>query len=411
MTAAPAPARPRVAVVATCAFRLSHTDVILSRLLQGYRWPVGSGEVHPSRIEVVALYLDQLTGDWEAGRGPDVGRVLAGRHGVRMATTIAEALVDADDRPIDGVIIIGEHGDYPYNEFGQKLYPRRRLFDTVVAALQARGRAVPIFIDKHLATDTVDARWMHDTARRLGLPLLAGSSLPLAWRTPTGTRWPTGMMACEAVVVHYGDVESYGFHALEGIQELLENRGRSAVTAGVAAVSAVADRGGLDQVPAALLMKALGAAGYPESDDDTLETWKRGVTDVLRIEFLDGLVVHLVRIGPGLSPPFETFATAVRGDDGVEMTLRWELPGDPFDHFTLLVRQVESLVLTGREPFPSERTLLTTGILAALMRARAGGTRMATPELDFGYRPSVLTGTAVDDPLPPADPPAESYFE
>ena len=32
---------------------------------------------------------------------------------------------------MDGVAILGEHGDYPENERGQTMYPRRHMFEQV----------------------------------------------------------------------------------------------------------------------------------------------------------------------------------------------------------------------------------------------------------------------------------------
>jgi len=44
-------------------------------------------------------------------------------------------------------------------------------------------------------------------------------------------------------------------------------------------------------------------------------------------------------------------------------------------------------VLSGKPPYPAERTLLTTGILDALMSSRHGGNvRVETPHLDVAYR-------------------------
>jgi hypothetical protein len=45
-------------------------------------------------------------------------------------------------------------------------------------------------------------------------------------------------------------------------------------------------------------------------------------------------------------------------------------------------------VETGRPPFPIERTLLTTGILDAVMTSHAlGGQRVETPHLAIAYAP------------------------
>ena len=41
-----------------------------------------------------------------------------------------------------------------------------------------------MFIDKHLADNWQDAKYIYDTARELKFPLMAGSSLPAAWRYP-----------------------------------------------------------------------------------------------------------------------------------------------------------------------------------------------------------------------------------
>jgi len=53
-----------------------------------------------------------------------------------------------------------------------------------------------------------------------------------------------------------------------------------------------------------------------------------------------------------------------------------------FGHFTFLVRQIESLMLTAKPPYSSARTLLTTGVLEAAMSSRHHGHAVVeTPEL------------------------------
>src|SRR5581483_2394122 len=81
-----------------------------------------------------------------------------------------------------------------------------------------------------------DARHMYDTARELKLPFLAGSSLPVAWRVPP-LDLPRGAALAEALVLGYGGLESYGFHALETLQCMVERR--QGGEGGVASVQAV----------------------------------------------------------------------------------------------------------------------------------------------------------------------------
>src|SRR5207302_489910 len=64
---------------------------------------------------------------------------------------------------------------------------------------------------------------MYNRARQLYVPFLAGSSLPVTWRRPPlQLRRNTDLV--EAVQVGYGPFEGYGFHALEGLQCMVERR-------------------------------------------------------------------------------------------------------------------------------------------------------------------------------------------
>ena len=83
------------------------------------------------------------------------------------------------------MILIGEHGRYPRNEKRQTLYPRYEFFKQIVKVFKDSGRAVPVFNDKHLSWNWEWAKEMYDTARTMGFPFMAGSSLPVTWRTPS----------------------------------------------------------------------------------------------------------------------------------------------------------------------------------------------------------------------------------
>ena len=133
-------------------------------------------------------------------------------------------------------MLIGEHGKYPRNDRGQTLYPRYEFFQQIVDVFRASGRAVPVFNDKHLSWRWDWAKAMVDTARTMGFPFMAGSSLPVTWRIPS-VDLPWGAEVEEVVCVGYGGLDSYDFHGLETLQCMVERR-RGGET-GVAAVQAL----------------------------------------------------------------------------------------------------------------------------------------------------------------------------
>lgn len=384
-------ARPKVALIITSYFRGSHADVIGTRLIEGYEW---NGTSTPARVEVVSMYLEQIGSD---GR-PDIGIEITDRHSIPRFPTVAEAIsCGRSGVNVDGVVIIGEHGDYELNEYGQKLYPRRRLFDSAVSTMVGAGRTVPIFNDKHLSWSFVDARAMFDTARRFNIPLLAGSTIPLAWRIPTATEWPQGAPMTEAVLVGFGPTEIYGFHNLEGLQVHAERRsdGESGVVkvqalSGSAAVQAISD----GSVNPDLLAAALATFDLNEAEQ---EEAKNSAKDVFLVEYADGLRAAVINCDKVI----RNFGIACRGPSH-EMSCQMWLQPEPYDHFLFLCRQIEAMILDGVAPYPVERTLLTTGVLDAAMRSRHDlGAPRQTPELNICYQPNTaLIDTGVRLPLP-----------
>src|SRR5262249_33564640 len=154
----------------------------------------------------------------------DLGRDKARRHEVRLSPSVADALMLGTGKvAVDGVLLIAEHGEYPFNEKLQKLYPRGKLFREILDVLKTFDASVPIFIDKHLSYDATEARRMYDAARAARIPLMAGSSLPVTWRLPE-LEVPLGLTWKEAVVVSRGELEIFGFHALESLQCMVERR-------------------------------------------------------------------------------------------------------------------------------------------------------------------------------------------
>ena len=176
--------RRKIAAIVTTYFPGSHADLLVSRFVKGF--PTPSGVVEPD-VDVVSMYIDQA-------HPQDVGVALARDHGIELFPSIRSALAliqpprghwptapgwEVGEMAVDGVLIIGEHGDYAPNERGRQMYPRKYFFEQVCGMIGLSGRAVPVFNDKHLAYSWDDARWMYDRAAELGIPFLAGSSLPV----------------------------------------------------------------------------------------------------------------------------------------------------------------------------------------------------------------------------------------
>ena len=107
---------------------------------------------------------------------------------------------------------------------------------------------MPVFIDKHLSDNWKDARQIYDTARELKIPLMAGSSVPGTWRHPAADV-ERGARLTEIVGITYGSTDAYGFHGLEAVQSLAEQR-----------------RGGETGVRAVQCLSASGLAGPRRAD-------------------------------------------------------------------------------------------------------------------------------------------------
>ncbi|HEX5444725.1 MAG TPA: hypothetical protein VFW87_12880, partial [Pirellulales bacterium] len=206
--------RLKVAAVFTEFTFRSHAHVILENFLEPYLF---NGRRTEPGIEVLSFYGDQFP------KG-DMSRAVAKKYGITIYPTIAEALcLGGEQLAVDAVLSIGEHGNYPVNAKGQTEYPRKRFFDEIVAVFERSDQVAPVFNDKHLSYRWDWAKQMYDTAQRLRVPLMAGSSVPLAQRRPP-LELPEGAKIAAAVSVHGGPPEGYGFHALEVLQSFVEAR-------------------------------------------------------------------------------------------------------------------------------------------------------------------------------------------
>jgi hypothetical protein len=205
----------KLAAIVTVYRKYSHAQHIVDRFLEGYGW---NGAHHHPPMELVSLYVDQTPPE-------DLSRERAHRFpGTKIYPTIAEALTQGTNKlAVDGVVIVGEHGDYPKTAKGQVQYPRYRFFQETVRVFRDSGHSVPVFNDKHLSWNWDWAKEMYDTARSMGFPMMAGSSLPVTWRIPS-VEMPEKAKVKEALTLCYGGVDSYDFHGLETSQCMLERR-------------------------------------------------------------------------------------------------------------------------------------------------------------------------------------------
>jgi hypothetical protein len=353
-----ASSRPRVACVLNTWFPNSHADVFISRLLDGYRL---NGAWHPPRLDTINFYVDQFPAN-------DMAREQAAEYGIRICSTVADAI-----RGVDGVAVIGEHGNYPRTRLGNFSYPRKRYFDEIVRTFDEQKRVVPLFNDKYLAFDWADARAMYDRVRADRIPFLCGSTVPLSWRRPP-LEFPRGVQFDELLAVSYSDLEEHAYHAIEMLQSVAE--GRKGGETGVASVrySEGPEVWSISpQLRDAALARRVNAA--PED--------KGQKPEAILVRYRDGLEASILNLNSRTADYL--FAARVKGDKTPRSTCFY-IGLYTHSHWGFLVQAFEDLVLTRRAAGRIERTLLANGILLAGLESRSkGGTWVDTPHLHIAY--------------------------
>ena len=392
----PREGRPKIAALASTYYYLSHAYHIVGRVLDGFVVHDDRGFYRPE-VDIVSLFIEQYPQGAAPSAVGDLGRAKAEQHGVRLSPSIEDALtLGTGALAVDGVLLIAEHGDYPINAKLQKLYPRGRFFEEVLRVARQSGRGVPVFIDKHLSYDRAEAAAMVAGAEEAGITLMAGSSLPVTWRLPH-LEVPTGKTWQDALVASRGEIEIFGFHALETLQCMVERRDRRGHPQGVVAVTylegdAVWEAGDAGRWSWDLLDEALGRS-HTRNPGDVRHNTRDFVHPLGRPTFLQP-VAFLVEYTDGFNGAIlilnghvddTTIAARVAGDDGepVDVSTLVYLPAPPgADFFTPLVLRIEDFFRTGHPPYPVQRTQLTGGILDAALESRIRGmARIETPDL------------------------------
>jgi hypothetical protein len=125
---------------------------------------------------------------------------------------------------------------------------------------------------------------------------------------------------------------------------------------------------------------------------------------LLIVHHTDGLRVSLFELNGSVG----AWTAAWRDGDGrsIVSTRFWTQEARPAGHFGLLVDGIQRMIFTGIPSWPVERTLLTSGMLNALLLSHSrGGALIETPELCVAYQPTWRG----KEPLPP--PPGRPWSE
>jgi hypothetical protein len=351
-------------------------------MVHGYQ---KDGFHHQPPVQVVRMMNHQTPED-------DLSRPFCERHGIELAKSVAEAL-GGDRLDIDAVLLIIEHGDYPVNELGQVLYPRYELFREIVAVFERAGRSVPVFVDKHLSYDHRRAAEMVATGKKLGFPLMAGSSLPVTWRVPD-IEPPLETPFTEAVCTFgfdRGPAEIYLFHALEVLQCMLERRPGGET--GVKSVVAIEGDAVWQAIDAGRINARLVDAALARCQSNNVGPLRENVTHPLAIlvEYRDGTrgaVLNLIEQTSEFA-----FAATIQGQSNPISTCFY-LPAPPGARFfDPLCWNIERMLTTGKPPYPVERTLLTSTVLDLGMHSlKAGGKPETGEALAIRYQAPEETG-------------------
>ena len=351
-----------------------HADVIGTKLFLGI--PTDDGMVAP-QVKIVSVYIEQVGAD-------DTGIKIAAMNDVPVYPTVEEALTLGGDKlAVDAVVYVGEHGEYPYNRLGMKLYPRMNYLERIFRVFDASNRSVPVFTDKALSYSWLDSKWIYDRAKELNVPFMAGSSLPYCWRDKP-LEHPIGAKIKEAVAIGYLSLDAYGFHVTEILQCMVERR-----AGGETGVKSVEGLKGDD------VWKAIDSGKISQklvdAACDTIKGKAIGnMRDIVKmpyaviVKYKDGTKGAVVTLDQYVNEGWAYAAKIGKNSVATEFVLDHSMS---YSHFSYLTLNIQKFIVSGNPTAPIERNLLTSGIIDMGIRSLTEGKIRETPFLDIKYSP------------------------
>jgi len=375
--------RPRIAcAVSYWAGPESHADWIIGKLMDGYWW---HGAHTPSRVDIVSVFIHQFETSL-------LGQKVCKAKNIPIYKTVGEAVtLGGTELAVDGVVIVGEHGNYATDLKGHWLLPRWWLYSQVIRVFEQSKRSVPVFNDKHLSFNWNDAKWMFDKSRELNFPLTGGSSIPTYFRKPE-IDLPIDAPIKNSIVVGNAGDEGAIFHCIDVLQAFHERR--KGGETGVKSVQSI--RGPEMWAWVARTPWANKLLGSVEKQF----TLKPGFfqegpqANACIVEYNDGTkgaVISGRNVG-------WTYAGEIDGqpEPTIISMLGWPGPFSQYHAANAFPHWITEMMVTKKEPFNAERLLLSTGITNHYMesnwengRYAAVGRRIETPFMNMKYHTTV----------------------
>lgn len=362
----------KIAFITNTYRNSAHADVIGTKLFLGI--PTDEGLVRP-RVKIVSVWIDQIGAN-------DTGVRISEMNGAKVFPTIEEALcLGGDKLAVDGVVYVGEHGDYPYNRLGEKMYPRMNYLEKIFRVFDASGRSVPLFTDKALSYSWLDSKWIYDRGKELKVPMMAGSSLPYCWRDPY-LEHDLDTHITEAVAIGYASLDAYGFHVVEILQCMLERRKNGET--GVASVEGLQGQDVWNAIDSGKISAKLVNAACDKikgrAKGPMRELVKKPSAVIIR--YNDGTRGAILMLDEYVKEGWAYAAVA----DGKTVATEFVLDNSmTYYHFSYLTLNIEQFLLTGVPPIPIERSLLTSSVIDLGIRSLKEGRVKETPFLNIHY--------------------------